>query len=426
MDNIIQVPPLKVNYFKKYWWILLILFFILLSISFFIVLNSEIFKGNKKVDVYDSSLPDCPSDLSGLLTYPIIDPTLIVSLAPLGNSNPPGHTFPVDHIYFNLDQGENNKPTSVYSPGDGILTSINKEQGFNDKGEVMRSGVNFHVSLCKGVYIIIASSGKLTPEFENIIKTQSKEECKKSPGKHLNEKSLKQCNYQLKLPIKAGKKIYDTIDDYPEVWATNFNQTPDPSVDWKRYNSDLFTYSICLFDLYKGELKDTFYSKFGTFSPINMSEDPKKKQESKPIFTPRTIEPICGTPHQNVAGTLQGDWFATNAGGEDSPEFTGNGLALIHDNFDPTYGKMVIGGNFTNSGVIIFMPKHEGNIDREFSEIKPSKQIYCYDSGKESKQGESSGKVIIQLVDEHHLKVEHLNGVCTNDETFNSPYFYER
>ena len=35
-------------------------------------------------------------------TYPV-DFERIRSITPLGNLNPPGHTFPTDHMYFNID-----------------------------------------------------------------------------------------------------------------------------------------------------------------------------------------------------------------------------------------------------------------------------------------------------------------------------------
>jgi len=90
--------------FKRFWWILLILTLLTTLLVVFLVSN----KGKKITEeikngwnpVYDSDLPQCPSDLSGLLTVSMIDIEYLASLTPLGNSNPPGHTFPVDHVYF--------------------------------------------------------------------------------------------------------------------------------------------------------------------------------------------------------------------------------------------------------------------------------------------------------------------------------------
>lgn len=51
--------------------------------------------------------PACPADLSGILTYQLMDPKYIGGMIPLGNVSPPGHTSPVDHIYFSVNTDQN-------------------------------------------------------------------------------------------------------------------------------------------------------------------------------------------------------------------------------------------------------------------------------------------------------------------------------
>jgi|GEM_PF-4043001 len=46
-------------------------------------------------------IPDCPENIQGILTAPMIDLDKVSSIIPLGNIAPPGHTSPVDHNYFN-------------------------------------------------------------------------------------------------------------------------------------------------------------------------------------------------------------------------------------------------------------------------------------------------------------------------------------
>ncbi|MGE3959480.1 MAG: hypothetical protein AB7H96_22390 [Vicinamibacterales bacterium] len=47
-------------------------------------------------------------------------------IVPLGNLNPPGHTFPTDHIYFynRLPNAPPGAPVPVYAPGDGVVQFI--------------------------------------------------------------------------------------------------------------------------------------------------------------------------------------------------------------------------------------------------------------------------------------------------------------
>lgn len=55
----------------------------------------------------------------------------IQSITPLGNLNPPAHTFPTDHIYLFHHVGrENEAPYEVFAPADGVVTSV--ERGADD------------------------------------------------------------------------------------------------------------------------------------------------------------------------------------------------------------------------------------------------------------------------------------------------------
>jgi hypothetical protein len=59
-------------------------------------------------------IPDCPADVSLPLfgTSPIALED-IISLIPLGNLNPPSHTFPTDHIYLSLRRSDLSDPASA-------------------------------------------------------------------------------------------------------------------------------------------------------------------------------------------------------------------------------------------------------------------------------------------------------------------------
>lgn len=52
-------------------------------------------------------------------------------MTPLGNLNPPQHTFPTDHIYFFHHVGhESDPPFEVFAPADGVVMSV--ERGADD------------------------------------------------------------------------------------------------------------------------------------------------------------------------------------------------------------------------------------------------------------------------------------------------------
>jgi hypothetical protein len=96
-------------------------------------------------------------------------------------------------------------------------------------------------------------------------------------------------------------------------------------------------------------------------------------------FVPRTIQPVCGTIMQDLAGTAQGDWFYPGAPyPPDNPH-----LALIHFNIDPSTASFSVGSSIPNfSGAHDFAPKTvpDGTrIDYDFPLVKDT-QLYCFDS----------------------------------------------
>jgi hypothetical protein len=53
------------------------------------------------------------------LTVPLVSAGNIFAVSPLGNLNPPPHTFPTDHIYLYM-----NPPSAIYAPGSVVLTNV--------------------------------------------------------------------------------------------------------------------------------------------------------------------------------------------------------------------------------------------------------------------------------------------------------------
>lgn len=97
-------------------------------------------------------------------------------------------------------------------------------------------------------------------------------------------------------------------------------------------------------------------------------------------------------------------------------------MAFLHNNIDPRIAEISIGGQIIKEArQILFTPTHNGMIDREPSEIKADGKVYCYDNHR----GELY-KILVQLIDDHHLKAESQNGKCSGSESFQKPYNYER
>lgn len=76
-------------------------------------------------EYFDSTMPDGTIQF----THLILEATDFERIIPLGNINPPGHTFPTDHIYFVLSGIEK----IVYAPAGGKVLFIEDSNMYNDK-----------------------------------------------------------------------------------------------------------------------------------------------------------------------------------------------------------------------------------------------------------------------------------------------------
>ena len=392
--------------FTRYWRQAVIVLVACLVISTFAIANIG---GEtpllKKITRAFSSDRVCPKDLSGVLTAPLMEPKYISGLTPLGNINPPGHTSPVDHIYFAT---EFTGKIPLPAPAVATITDITEILKADSSGKYLATGYVVRFVVCDGLVLDFANYTDLIKPLKDQLAKQ-KSNCKYGivkPGHTGGPEG--QCYYTVHFATKAGQIIgwvqavqTDQRLDLPfEIWAANYNKPARTDVNWDFYNDDRYAHSMCLFDLYAGDLKKEFYAKFT-----------------------RTIAPICGQVNQDIVGTIQGMWYGGSSKEKDL-EFKGKGLAFLHNNFDPRQGEISIGGNIIDrAGVITFLPTHVGKIDREPSEVK-SGIIYCYNSDQNG--WSPGGKILAQLVDNHHLKVEHLTGICGSNDVFQKPFIYQR
>jgi hypothetical protein len=377
----------------------------------------------KGAPYFEGKYATCPQNISGILTAPLMEPKYISQLTPLGNINPPGHTAPVDHIYFATDfRGK----IPLLAPADAVISNVVEILQENGSGKYIPEGFVLTYVVCNGLVLDFASYTDVIQPIRDLLSKQ-KPSCNYGivkPG-HLGGPQG-QCAYQITYKVKSGDEIgwvqavkRGSSYDLPfEIWAANYNQPARSDVNWSYYDDNRYAHSMCLFDLYAGDLKKAFYAKFGGMVVTG-------KDKSKTFaFVSRTIEPICGQVNQDIVGMIQGMWFAGINNGN-SLEFQGKGVAFLHNNIDPTQGEISIGGEITGqAGVITFKPIHSGKVDREPSEVRSDGSNYCYNSNQSGPN--LGGKILVQLTNSHQLKVEHLSGECGVNDSFSKPYTYQR
>ncbi|MFA5070311.1 MAG: hypothetical protein WC528_03435 [Patescibacteria group bacterium] len=238
------------------------------------------------------------------------------------------------------------------------------------------------------------------------------------------------CIYETNLKVTSGELLGYTRkkDDgfFFEVWAANYNTPQRTDINWDYAKDQRYSRAMCLFDLYKGDLKDQYFSKFGVYLS-QREETINGKSVITPLdFMARTKEPVCGEIIQDIPGTAQGVWWG------DNPEvYQTKALAIVHYNMDPSIGIFSMDKSITGDySVVMFFPKHSGIINREPSEITADDNIYCfmddYSAEKQLSREKMAGKILVQLINDHRLKVEHQDGSCSSDESFINPFEYQR
>lgn len=71
-------------------------------------------------------------------------------------------------------------------------------------------------------------------------------------------------------------------------------------------------------------------------------------------------------------------------------------------------------------------PGHTSPVDHATFMTDYTGKIPIYDTANATYHSEWDGKVLVQLLDNTHLKVEKKSGACTADEVYSDPYMFER
>lgn len=328
----------------------------------------------------DLMLPEC-SEVE--LTVPPVDVESLYGIRALGKLNPPEHSLPTKHVYFQMED-INPEGYELVSPGNVRLKEItvnrNLEQGIEDYG--------IRFDLCKDVYGYFLHLDTLSSEIENLLNYDN---CQQQGDKYVY------CRVDLNYWVNAGD-VLGTVGVDASVFDFGMRDSrvhlnfanPD------RYSDNAVT-TVCGLDYFDEETKAILYDKLL-----------------------RNVEPLCGEVMQDVPGTLQGNWFYGNITA-DSPDTWDQEMTFIHDDMDYSKGIIGIGGVFTYPDKWYYNITHSGLFNREPSEVTPDGSIYCY-------EGEwNSGRIIVQLMNETAIQIEHHeDSYCDETVSFEDPVIYYR
>lgn len=328
-----------------------------------------------------AQIPACAGQ--EFVTTPI-DSQKIISISPLGNLAPPGHTFPTEHMFFHITAGNATTETvSLRAPADVYLTLISIGHGFTQDPV----DYTIYFALCKDVFGYYNHVKELSPELEKLVS--------ETPCMFSGESKDKQCNIQALSRVTNGAEIgrVGRLQGNFDLGLIDFRKRLT-FANPERYGARSL-YIQCALDYYNAVGKTTLYSKL-------------ERSDGK-----------CGRVDQDVPGTLKGNWFYGSARADMGGDWD-KYLAFADDNKNPALSVISIGGIIGPAEKWEFTSESSGTKNRAFNDVKPDGQVYCYEaSGK-------SGRIILELTSAMELKIEKQNESCGSNRAFVNPTTYKR
>ena len=326
------------------------------------------------------SLPACNS--TSIFTNLPIQEDNILRFIPLGNYNPPGHTFPTSHHYFDIEKGKGNIP--VYAPFDGWIVYV------SEYGSDMASITEYALEMvpCKEVKVKYGHISQLHQDIASLLGNPQETDSYTTGGVTYTSNI-----YKTEIAVSAGQQIGEVFD-IPETTGIDFGMIDTreslPFINPSRFNNSGLVNAVSFLDYSTQNIKDILYQKI---------------QFDNGGYPLRTTPPLAGEICYDVAGTVQGLWF--NPGEPTTPEDPH--LSLIKNNFIPEKNVFSVGTSINSllPTAYEFLPMETGTHNRSFDQITDD-QIYSF-SGFTNIWGEPNATgfvILIQLVDDETLRIE--------------------
>ncbi len=335
-----------------------------LLVALAIVITLVSCKKNKIYSIDPETLSESPVSLSEF-----------VGLIPLGATNPPSHTFPTDHMYFFYKDFGISK--NIKSPGNLHIFSISRDRHNVGKPDQTEDySIRFGVQGKSELYFshIATLSKKLLDAVNNFYKPTS---CKIY---EVNGSVQERCYKNVSIDVVAG-----------EIIGTGGTVAGQFALDMGMKVNDV---AVCPLDYFAPATKTNLEAMLS-----NSDGSIKRK-----------ALPLCGEIYQNIAGTIQGNWYKKGA-----PEFPEDPhLALIKHEVDPSILLFSIGNGLTGQdpGSYTFLPLNFGQINRPFKDVKADGNVYCYNYKPLNGILIPNASIIVKLENNNELSIEKRNCNC--------------
>ncbi len=297
-------------------------------------------------------------------------------IIPLGNLNPPGHTFPSDHVYFVLNDGV----YDVRAPADGFIIHV-RNCTFNKEGPYQDYSIYIiHTNTIKSYF------HHLSGLADWIVKKTGEIEV----GSEVN----------VNIPVKAGDVIGIA------------KKQPGGSVclDWGAVDYDV-TLSFIHPEIYS----DTAHA----VCPLDyLNEDLREKAYLK---VNRVGEPRGGKIDYDILGRLSGNWFLE---GVYPWWYWSTHLAFVYYVYNASQMVVSVGGDLL-SPLTVGVYNATGPDFREVSAESGVVTYHLVGYYPDSVRGKNY-TLIVQVVDDEKIRVESFEGHQDGLSFTNKSLFYTR
>ncbi|MCK5183599.1 MAG: hypothetical protein KAQ95_04780 [Candidatus Heimdallarchaeota archaeon] len=303
--------------------------------------------------------------------YPV-NMTRLTSLVPLGNLNPPDHTYPTDHMYFFTDTLTYLDGFEIYAPGNMTITYIRKVTYDPPQG-VISTDFTIDFDVCRHVSGSFGHVNNLSTYLLDLVGEFGEEYGDEVWSYSFAGRTYTSYRKRVNINVFGGDVLgRAAMGGGYDFWLK------DDRVELFWINNDIteyFQHTVCPLDYFVDDLKTILHAELGGWIAV----DPPG---------------YCGKIDFDVPNTAQGIWQKEVWSGDSTEEF---GLALVYSNFNASKGAFSIAdaGNSTwDKNVYYFTPTDIGFMNRNFSQVTNDGNIYYY-LCEEFKTGMIYTKVIL-------------------------------
>lgn len=327
-----------------------------------------------------SQLPDCAGLM--LAGYPV-DMSKVYDSGGVGGIGPPGHTFPTEHAHVHVHPtGVSTEKHDLYAPADVYILTVTEAKGLTQDP----TDGTIYFALCKDIIGYYNHVKEFSPGLNSIM---DEVEC---------------------VDFKEGNSDSCTKYVFSKV---------DKGTVLGRIGGHQGNFDFGIIDLSR---QNNFAnrSRYGLRSlhvqcPWNYYEEEKRQKFFS--YIERTDANRCGVIMQDIPGTLKGNWFYGDARADIGTDW-GRHLGFLEEPHNPGLFVVSIGGTVSTPKKIVFTPVQSGNINRDFSHVKPDGNTYCFSDG--------SSKAVVKMVDSDTIMVSHATGQCSGSEQVADGFEYNR